>query len=102
MNPLQQIRFPAPVEPLSSTPLAPPAAKPAEASFGNLFAQAVDRVEQAQMDSRGKVDRLLRGEEQELHEVVLASQRAEISFEYFLQVRNKVVQAYQEIMRMQM
>ncbi len=102
MNPLQQIRFPAPVEPLSSTPLSPQTAKPAETSFGNLFEQAVQRVEQTQLDSREKVDRLLRGEEQELHEVVLASQRAELSFEYFLQVRNKVVQAYQEIMRMQM
>ena len=40
------------------------------------------------------------GETEELHQVILAGQRAEIAFETFLQVRNKVVQAYQEIMRM--
>jgi flagellar hook-basal body complex protein FliE len=102
MNPLQQIRFPAPVEPLATPPSPPRTAKPGEASFGSLFAQAVQRVEQTHLESKEKVDRLLRGEDQELHEVVLASQRAELSFEYFLQVRNKVVQAYQEIMRMQM
>jgi flagellar hook-basal body complex protein FliE len=36
-----------------------------------------------------------------LHTTVLATQRAELSFDLFLQVRNKVVAAYQEIMRMQ-
>jgi flagellar hook-basal body complex protein FliE len=37
----------------------------------------------------------------ELHSTVLAAQKAELSFEMFLQMRNKVVQAYQEIMRSQ-
>ena len=36
-----------------------------------------------------------------MHSVILASQRAELEFDMFLQVRNKVVSAYQEIMRMQ-
>lgn len=79
-----------------------PLAKEAAASFGKMFAEAVDRVEQFRADSQEKSDRLLRGEDQELHEVVLAGQRAELEFQYFLQMRNKVVQAYQEIMRMQM
>ena len=38
----------------------------------------------------------------ELHTTILAAQRAELSFDLFLQARNKVVSAYQEIMRMQM
>jgi len=37
-----------------------------------------------------------------LHTAVLATQRAELFFQLFLQARNKVVDAYQEIMRMQM
>ena len=51
------------------------------------------------MDS---VNRFLAGENEEIHNVVLNTQRAELAFEAFLQVRNKVVNAYQEIMRMQM
>src|SRR5258707_13899062 len=71
-------------------------------SFSKVFEQAVDRVEQFQNNAEQKVDSLLRGEDQELHDVVLAGQRAELAFDYFMQVRNKVVSAYQEIMRMQM
>ena len=48
------------------------------------------------------VERFLSGEGEELHTTILATQRAELSFDLFLQVRNKVVSAYQEIMRMQM
>lgn len=101
MDPLQAIRMTAPVEPLDAG-LSPKTAKAAQGGFGELFEQAVARVEQAHQAGQEKVDRLLRGEDQELHEVVLATQRAELSFEYFMQVRNKVVQAYQEVMRMQM
>jgi flagellar hook-basal body complex protein FliE len=59
-------------------------------------------VEQFQLGSQQSTDRFLRGEEEELHQVVLASQRADVAFEMFLGVRNKVVSAYQEIMRMQL
>ena len=48
------------------------------------------------------VERFLSGEGEELHTTALGAQRAELAFEMFLQTRNKVVQAYQEIMRMQM
>ena len=43
----------------------------------------------------------LTGGNEELHSVALAAQRASLEFELFLQVRNKVTSAYQEIMRMQ-
>ncbi|MBL8173836.1 MAG: flagellar hook-basal body complex protein FliE [Bryobacterales bacterium] len=102
MNPLSMIRMTPPVEPLKPTGTSPASPQNPSQEFGQLFEQAVQRVEQAHRDGQEKVGRLLRGEDQELHEVLLATQRAELSFEYFLQVRNKVVQAYQEVMRMQM
>ena len=46
--------------------------------------------------------RFLSGEGEDLHTTILATQQAELSFDLFLQMRNKVVSAYQEIMRMQM
>ena len=48
------------------------------------------------------VQKFLTGENEELHTTILATQKAELAFELGLQVRNKVVDAYQEIMKMQM
>ena len=70
--------------------------------FQEALEDAVFRVDQQNKDSVASVDRFLNGEGEELHQVVLATQRADLSFEMFLQMRNKVVNAYQEIMRMQM
>ncbi len=41
------------------------------------------------------------GETQDLHTTMIAVQKADLSFQMMMQVRNKIVQAYQEIMRMQ-
>lgn len=59
-------------------------------------------MEQTRKEAAQSVENFLSGEGEELHTTVLATQRAELSFELGLQVRNKIVQAYQEIMRMQM
>ncbi len=70
--------------------------------FQNLLASSIAGVEQRQTDAKTAVNSFLTGETEELHTAALAGQRAELSLELFLQVRNKVVQAYQEVMRMQM
>lgn len=98
INPIKPI---GPAPSIDSIQLSP-AAKKAANPFSEMFHQAVDRVELSQQQSVEKTDRMLRGEDQDLHEVVLAGQRADLEFQYFLQMRNKVVQAYQEIMRMQL
>ena len=73
----------------------------APGQFQAALAEAVNRVEETRSASVDSVNRFLAGENEEVHNVVLNTQRAEIAFEAFLQVRNKVVNAYQEIMRMQ-
>ena len=70
--------------------------------FGDLFSEAIGRVDQYRAKAEASANSFMNGETEELHQVILAGQRAEIAFETFLQVRNKVVQAYQEIMRMQL
>ena len=69
--------------------------------FAKILTQAVDRVELSQTAADQAVNRFLTGEGDDLHGTALAVQRAELEFTMMLQVRNKVVQAYQEIMRMQ-
>ena len=70
--------------------------------FRSVLAGAIDRVEKLQSNAAQSVDRYMSGENEELHTAAVATQRAELALDLFLQTRNKVVSAYQEIMRMQM
>ncbi len=96
----------APITPITAPAVATVAA-PAKASspagdFASLLSNAVGRMDGSTKSAQGSVDRFLSGENEEVHNMVLETQRNELQFELFLQVRNKVVQAYQEVMRMQM
>jgi flagellar hook-basal body complex protein FliE len=70
-------------------------------SFRDTLSEAVRQVEGFRADADLKVGKFLAGEGEDLHTVAVATQRAELAFELFLQVRSKVVQAYQDVMRMQ-
>lgn len=78
------------------------ARKPNDSGFGEVLAQSIREVESSGALARETVERFLAGEQEDLHNVAIASQKAELTFEMFLQTRNKLVQAYQEIMRMQL
>ncbi len=95
-----------PIAPISA-PLHPESIRPAgesrgSAGFQEVLASAIRTVESSGKNAATAVERFLSGEGEELHTTILAAQRAELAFEMFLQARNKVVSAYQEIMRMQM
>jgi len=83
-------------------PIQSPQQARSTGGFGSVLADAVARVEQFQQNSASTIDKFLSGESEEVHKVALASQQAELALDLFLQVRNKVVSAYQEVMRMQM
>ena len=75
---------------------------PKSSGFQDVFATAVQTVEGRTQSAAASVERFLSGEGEELHTVIMAGQQAELSFELFMQARNKMISAYQEIMRMQM
>jgi flagellar hook-basal body complex protein FliE len=70
-------------------------------AFQETLTAAIQNVEAFRNNAAASVENFLSGEGGELHSTILATQRAELSFDLFLQMRNKVVSAYQEIMRMQ-
>ena len=70
--------------------------------FSDLLSEAITRVEGYRASADQVVNRFVRGEEEEVHKVAIATQQSELAFDLFLQVKNKVVQAYQEVMRMQL
>ncbi len=74
----------------------------ADASFADAIGAAMNQVDKAQDDARQAANNLLLGGNGDVHNVALAAQKAELSFELFQQVRNKFVSAYQEIMKMPM
>jgi flagellar hook-basal body complex protein FliE len=70
--------------------------------FQSVLESALNEVQSSSDAAQKSVQNFLSGDGEELHSTILASQRADLEFDLLLQVRNKVVSAYQEIMRMQM
>ncbi len=88
---------------LSLDALKPPATSPAGGSgFADILSSAISTVENSQNSAHKASEDLLINGKGDIHEVALISQRAELSMQLFQQVRNKLVQSYQEIMRMPM
>lgn len=71
------------------------------ASFQEFFADAVAQTNGVQMQAQEAQRRLLVGESDDLHGVMIAMEKAGLAFQLTLSVRNKVIEAYQEVMRMQ-
>ena len=70
--------------------------------FQKVLTGTISSLENLNNTAADSVQKFLSGENDELHTTILATQKAELAFELGLQVRNKVVDAYQEVMKMQM
>lgn len=84
---------------LSSASLSPTSAP--ERSFGSLFTQLVGEVNAKQTAAGDAVAGLLSGQNVSLHQAMIAMEEASVSFQLMVEVRNKLMEAYQELMRMQ-
>ncbi len=73
-----------------------------QGSFRETLKEAIQDVNQLQVEASEATEAFLRGEITDLHDVTIAMEKARVSLELMLEVRNKLVEAYQEIMRMQM
>lgn len=82
------------------TPDTSPVSK-STAAFGDILSTMVDRVNDAQLNGDQAVQKLQRGEAKHLHEVMIAVEEADVSLRMLVQMRNKALTAYEEIMRMQ-
>jgi flagellar hook-basal body complex protein FliE len=96
--------IPAPTEVAAPELAAPasPATGSEGSSFTNVLSSAINEVESSRSSAAASVDQFLSGEGGDLHTTILASQRADLEFQMFMQVRNKIVSAYQEVMKMQL
>jgi flagellar hook-basal body complex protein FliE len=93
ISPIQGIPVPASVQPSRGAGES--------GAFQSVLEGAVRHLDESQRMADQAVDGFLNGSTDDLHTTALAVQRSELELEMALQVRNKVVQAYQEIMRLQ-
>lgn len=72
-----------------------------EKSFGNLLKNLVDDVKSTQEISDHATQELVAGKSKDIHGAMIAMEKADVSLRLLMQVRNKVIEAYREVMRMQ-
>jgi flagellar hook-basal body complex protein FliE len=75
------------------------AVSPAE-GFSKVMGDMIAQVNSAQQNSDKAIQSLATGESKGLHEVMIAMEKSNVSFQFLAQVKTKVVEAYQEVMRM--
>jgi len=69
--------------------------------FSDLFTQQLQATNQLQHEADVKLQQFMIGESESLHEVMIAMEEATLALQFTTQVRNKVIDAYQEIKNMQ-
>nr|WP_295970464.1 flagellar hook-basal body complex protein FliE [uncultured Bacillus sp.] len=70
-------------------------------SFSAFLKDSIEKVNQTQIESDKLTEKLISGQDVDLHQVMIAAQKASITTQLTLEIRNKAVEAYQEMMRMQ-
>lgn len=71
-------------------------------SFSNVLSDAISKVNDSEVNANNKIESLIKGEDLEMHEVMLAMQESILSLQALIEVRNKTVEAYQEISKLQL
>lgn len=103
VNPLASTaltRVDAPLPKIQINPQGPNAVPPA-GGFGQMLEGLVSSVDAKEDAAKAVTRKVLLGETDQLHQSVIAMQEASVAFSMMVQVRNKLVESYQELMRMQ-
>jgi flagellar hook-basal body complex protein FliE len=69
-------------------------------SFGQMLEGSMERVNQLQKEADANINNLANGQQTDIHQTMIAVEKASVSFELLMQIRNKVIAAYDQIMRM--
>lgn len=99
MNPIQfYTAQPFPLMPAAGSPAA---GKAPEKSFGEMLKSHLSEVNHMQNSADTAIQKLASGQSKDIHNTMVAIEKADVAFQLTMQVRNKMLDAYQEIMRMQ-
>jgi len=97
---VEAIGFLPPVSPVANaaTDAAAPVAAP---GFADLFARGMGEVNQQLVASQSELQGLALGDAANLHQVMIRLEETKLAFQLMVQVRNRLLEAYQDVMRMQ-
>lgn len=70
-------------------------------SFADFLKDAVNKVSDAQIEAQQAADDFAAGKNDNIHQVMILSEKADMALQFTMQIRNKIMDAYSEIMRMQ-
>ena len=91
----------APIPDVAQVGSPGPAGTAGASGFVDSLKSAIGKVNDTQLEAGRAVEALMTGETQDLHRTMVALQQADVSFQLMMQIRNKLVAAYEEIQRMQ-
>ncbi len=80
---------------------SPPGPKPDKESFKKTLLGYIDQINELQNRADKSIEKLISGEAKDLHQVMIAAEEASISFQLMMELRNKILDAYHEVMRIQ-
>lgn len=72
-----------------------------QSKFANFLKDSINQVNEAGIESNEMTNKLVKGENVDLHNVMIAAEKSNIMLQTTMEIRNKVIDAYQEMMRMQ-
>lgn len=72
-----------------------------ETSFSDILRKSIEQVNDAQLQADNAIRKAMSGENTDIHDTMIAIQKADVSLKLMMEVRNKLLEAYQDIMRTQ-
>ena len=99
---MTEVNIPGGLKPAGITPEKPDSEKQVGGnSFGSVLKDAIQDINKLQGDADKAIAKVQLEDASSIHEAMIALEKAGISFQVMMQVRNKILDAYQEVMRMQ-
>lgn len=90
------------LQPLANAEFSPSSSLAASATgFGDLVTQGLGQVNQQLMTNQTDLQQLAVGDVQNLHQIMIRMEETRLSFQLVMQVRNRMLEAYQDVMKMQ-
>ena len=99
---MQDIKIQNPIQSLIRPNFSVNPVQPSQSSsFGKALQQSIEQVNRVQLEADAKINDLATGKQTDIHQTMIAVEKASVSFELLMQIRNKVIAAYDKIMRTQ-
>lgn len=101
---MNEVSFQKGLESLNGT-LSVPTAKTKEtqnpASFGSMLVRSLNDVNRLKLEADVAVENLATGKQKDIHATMISLEKADVAFQLLMQIRNKIISAYETVMRMQ-